>query len=235
MKTPRKSHLQQPREQRNSKTQKSNKKMFLKIKNGAKEQRVMLRSTSLLAISSKQNSNANFSLREAEAEKKAEAARKKAEKDAILAAEEQEARVVPKSSKAAPKKAFAKPLDLAQLDDSEDPTSKTAPALAATGIDNALDALSLTAQDGTKIDKHPERRFKAAFAAYQERRLKEMEEDGTGQGLRKNQKEANIRKEFEKSDENPFNQVNARYDASKEEVKELKAAEQSKIENRLAA
>lgn len=62
-----------------------------------------------------------------------------------------------------------------------------------------------------------------------------MDQDGTGQGLRKNQKEDKIRKEFEKSPENPFNQVNARYDATKEEVKDLKAAEKSKIENRLAA
>jgi len=171
--------------------------------------------------------------KEAENEKKAELARKKAEKDAILAAEEKDARVVPKNSKAAPKKTVSKGLDLSQLD-APDTTGKTAPALAATGIDNALDALSLTAQDGTKIDKHPERRFKAAFAAYQERRLQEMDEDGTGQGLRKNQKEAAIRKEFEKSPENPFNQVSARYDASKDEVKELREAEKNKIENRLA-
>lgn len=172
--------------------------------------------------------------KEAEAEKKALAAAKKAEKDAILAAEEKDARAAPKNSKTAPKKTVSKPLDLSQLDAPASSSTAAPAALAATGIDNALDALSLTAQDGTKIDKHPERRFKAAFAAYQERRLLEMEEDGSGQGLRKNQKEEKIRKEFEKSPDNPFNQVSARYDASKEEVKELKAAEKSKIENRLA-
>lgn len=85
-----------------------------------------------------------------------------------------------------------------------------------------------------KIDKHPERRFKAAFAAFEERRLKEMDSDGSGQGLRQNQKREKIRKEFEKSEENPFNQVSARYDASKEELKELKEAEKNKIEARLA-
>jgi len=175
----------------------------------------------------------NHPLREAEAEKKAEAARKKAEKDALIAQEEKDARAAPKNSKTAVKKTVSKGLDLSQLD-APASSSKTAPALAATGIDNALDALSLTASDGAKIDKHPERRFKAAFAAYQERRMQEMEEDGSGQGLRKNQKEEKIRKEFEKSPENPFNQINASYDASKEEVKQLKAAEKSKIENRLA-
>ena len=127
-----------------------------------------------------------------------------------------------------------KGLDLAQLDD-DGSGSQPASALNATGIDDALDALSLAAgsTDATKIDKHPERRFKAAFAAYEVRRLNEMDEDGSGQGLRQNQKREKIRKEFEKSEENPFNQVNARYDASKEEVKELREAEKSKIEARL--
>jgi len=171
--------------------------------------------------------------REAEAAKKAEQARKKAEKDAILAEEEKEARVAPKNTKQAVKKAEkSKGLDLSQLD--EDGDSKKATALNATGIDNALDALSLTADTGTKIDRHPERRFKAAFAAYEERRLQEMETDGSGQGLRQNQKREKIRKEFEKSEENPFNQASAAYDASREELKELKEAEKRKIELRLA-
>ena len=61
-----------------------------------------------------------------------------------------------------------------------------------------------------------------------------MESDGSGQGLRQNQKREKIRKEFEKSEENPFNQVSARYDASREELKDLVAVEKSKIEARLA-
>lgn len=122
---------------------------------------------------------------------------------------------------------------MSQLDDDAG-SSKAAPALHASGIDNALDALDLTANSAAKIDKHPERRFKAAFAAYEERRLNEMDADGSGQGLRQNQKREKIRKEFEKSDENPFNQVNARYDASKEEVKEIREQEKKKVEARLA-
>jgi hypothetical protein len=84
------------------------------------------------------------------------------------------------------------------------------------------------------VDKHPERRFKAAFAAFEERRLNEMDADGSGQGLRQNQKREKIRKEFEKSEDNPFNQVSARYDATKDEVRDLQAAEKQKIEQRLA-
>ncbi len=64
--------------------------------------------------------------------------------------------------------------------------------------------------------------------------MKEMESDGTGQGLRKNQKEMKIRKEFERSPENPFNQVSVAYDATKEEMKEIKEREKRKIEERLA-
>ena len=138
--------------------------------------------------------------------------------------------MAPKNAKVAVKK--TKGLDLSQLDD--DPSSSKSPtALNATGIDNALDALSLTADSGTKIEKHPERRFKAAFAAYEEKRLNEMDKDGSGQGLRQNQKREKIRKEFEKSEENPFNQVRAAYDASKDDVRELREAEKAKIEQRL--
>lgn len=145
-----------------------------------------------------------------------------------MAEEEKDARAAPKNAKTAVKK--SKGLDLSQLDDEP---SKKSNALNATGIDNALDALSLTAGSTDKIDKHPERRFKAAYAAFEERRLKEMDEDGSGQGLRQNQKKEKIRKEFEKSEDNPFNQVSAAYDASKEEVRALREAERQKIESRL--
>ena len=90
-----------------------------------------------------------------------------------------------------------------------------------------------TGADAAKIDKHPERRFKAAFAAYEERRLKEMDSDGSGQGLRQNQKREKIRKEFEKSEDNPFNQVRAAYDATKEDIKGIREQEKEKIEQRL--
>ena len=108
-----------------------------------------------------------------------------------------------------------------------------APTLNASGIDNALDALSLDAKSTNTeaVERHPERRFKAAYAAYEERRLQEMKEDKT---LRRHQKIEVIRKEFEKSDLNPFNQVNARYNATKDEVREIKEGVKEEIEERLA-
>ena len=62
--------------------------------------------------------------------------------------------------------------------------------------------------------------------------MPELEEEH--KGLRKKQREDMIRKEFEKSPENPFNQVNARYDTTREELREMKEQERDKIEARLA-
>lgn len=173
------------------------------------------------------------SKKEAEAAKKAELAKKKAERKALEDEEEKNTpgRSQPKNSKTAVKK--TRGLDLSQLDN--DGGSGPLSALNASGIDNALDALSLTGSDNNaKIDRHPERRFKAAYAAFEERRLAEMENDGSGQGLRQNQKKEKIRKEFEKSPDNPFNQVNASYNTTREEMASIKAQESAKIEKRLA-
>ncbi|KAI4266474.1 MAG: hypothetical protein LQ337_008792 [Flavoplaca oasis] len=176
----------------------------------------------------------NAKKEEAEA-KKAEAARKKAEKDALLAEEERNAPSKPKNTKTAPKKTSAAPsrgLNLNQLDDP--PQNGPLNALNATGIDNALDALSLTSggANGEKVDRHPERRFKAAYAAYEARRMPELEEEM--KGLRRQQRIDVIRKEFERSPENPFNQVSVGFDASKEEIREVKQKEREKVEQRLA-
>ncbi|KAI4797602.1 hypothetical protein E4T45_11766, partial [Aureobasidium sp. EXF-8846] len=115
----------------------------------------------------------------AAADKKAEADRKKAEKAALLA--EEDASLPSKktgNAKTAQKK--SRGLDLSGLDG---PSSLS--SLSATGIDNALDALSLTAGSSDKIDRHPERRFKAAYTQFEERRLEEMKDE---KGLRRQQK-----------------------------------------------
>ena len=173
------------------------------------------------------------------AAKKAEAARKKAERDAQLAAEEKDARVAPKAAKQATKKTNKAPepkrgLDLSQLDDAG-PSTKTEPALAATGIDDALDALAIATTGNAadeKVDRHPERRFKAAYAAFEARRLPEIEKENPG--LRRNQRVELVRKEFDKSDENPFNRVTAQFDASRGEIRAAKKGEKERVEGLLA-
>jgi hypothetical protein len=54
-------------------------------------------------------------------------------------------------------------------------------------------------------------------------------------GLRRNQKIDRIRDEFKKHPDNPFNQVNATYDMSKEEIEQLKEGERLKKETRLGS
>lgn len=83
------------------------------------------------------------------------------------------------------------------------------------------------------MDRHPERRFKAAYAAYEERRLPELREEH--KGLRLGQMKELIKKEFEKSPENPFNQAGIiSYDATKDEIEAKKMEEHDKVEARLA-
>ncbi|KAL5115885.1 hypothetical protein ACEQ8H_006201 [Pleosporales sp. CAS-2024a] len=161
---------------------------------------------------------------EAAAEKAAEAARKKAEKEALLREEEAS---LPSKPKGKAPKAEKKTRGI----DSALGSFDTKPgALNASGIDNALDALDLTSEQKDKLDRHPERRFKAAYAQFEERRLEEMKDE---KGLRRNQKIDQIRKEFEKHPDNPFNQVSATYNASKDDIKAIQEAEKEKKEKRL--
>jgi hypothetical protein len=78
-----------------------------------------------------------------------------------------------------------------------------APGLTATNIDDALDALTLAAGgEGEErkavagIDRHPERRQKAALAAFEDKRLPELRKEHPG--LRLQQYKDLIYKEFQK-------------------------------------
>ncbi|KAI9728870.1 MAG: hypothetical protein M1834_007127 [Cirrosporium novae-zelandiae] len=173
-------------------------------------------------------SKSNAKKEEAEA-RKAEAQRKKAEKAALLAEEEASAPSKPKGggkSHVATKR--TKGLDLSQLDD------KAPSALSAHNIEDALDALSLTTESKDKVDRHPERRYAAAFKAYEAKRMPELEEEQ--KGLRRNQRTEIIRKEFEKSPLNPFNQENnVSFDATREEIQDIREKNKSAKENRLGS
>lgn len=94
--------------------------------------------------------------------------------------------------------------------------------------------MALTSDVGkATVDRHPERRFKAAYAAYEERRLPELREEH--KGLRLGQMKELIKKEFEKSPENPFNQAGIiSYDATRDEIEAKKKEEHEKVEARLA-
>lgn len=172
------------------------------------------------------------SKKEAEAEKKAEAARKKAEREAML--KEEEDSLPSKSVKS--KQRGQEKVANRRAGKIDDFVSEKGTALSASGIDDALDALEISTGVGANkkgIERHPERRFKAAYAAYEERRLPEYKQEHPG--LRLNQYKELIRKEFEKSPENPFNQANqVSYNATQDEVAAKKASVREATERRLA-
>ncbi|KLO11705.1 DUF1014-domain-containing protein [Schizopora paradoxa] len=113
-------------------------------------------------------------------------------------------------------------------------------SFSARGIDGALELMDVVTAKGDKesrsqaaagLEKHPERRFKAAFAAYEERELPKLKEDHPG--LRKNQYNELLYKNFKKSPDNPFNQASVAFDASKEEKLEVLKQKQEEVEERL--
>ncbi|KAF4604315.1 carbohydrate-binding module 1 protein [Pleurotus pulmonarius] len=165
--------------------------------------------------------------RKADLARKAENARLLAEEETAVAAAKKAA---PKATKKSTKDVKpAGPGAIAAGGGLVAPEKDAAPpeeveSYAATGIDNALDLLEVVTaktdkasvgQQAASIERHPERRFKAAFEAYQEREMPNVRKEHPG--LRLQQYKELLFKQFQKSPENPFNQATISYDASKEE------------------
>lgn len=167
--------------------------------------------------------------------KKEEAARKKAERDLLLAAEEAAlpSKPVKEKQRGAAKVAAKRS---GKIDDFLD-WDKDKPELSASGIDSALDALALTGREGgvesKDIDRHPEKRVKAAFAAFEEKRIPELRKENPG--LRLQQVKNLVFREFQKLPENPMNQdTNVSYNASRDDFDQKKKEVRSKREQRFA-
>ncbi|EIN07951.1 DUF1014-domain-containing protein [Punctularia strigosozonata HHB-11173 SS5] len=183
---------------------------------------------------------------DAEAKRQADLARK-AEKAKLLAEEEASAPSKPKAApKAGAKKAAPKPAGPGAIAAGgglgvAEPKAKEEPeVLAATGIDNAIDLLEVVTakmdkasvgSQAAKIEQHPERRFKAAFEAYKERELPVLRSEQPG--LRLQQYQDLLYKRFQKSPENPFNQVTVSYDASKDDKVAALKKKQDEVTSRL--
>ncbi|EPQ31218.1 uncharacterized protein PFL1_01405 [Pseudozyma flocculosa PF-1] len=170
------------------------------------------------------------------AEKAAEAARKKAEKAALEAEDEAN---TPSTNKGSGKKGAKKPP--AVKGGAAGPGIDDAIAsFTASNLDDALDAMTLvneksdSASRGAaagQIERHPERRFKAAFEAYKERELPRIKEEH--KGLRLQQYHDLLYKQFQKHPDNPFNQLTVSYDASKEEKLAALQSKRDATEKRL--
>ncbi|CAD0054775.1 unnamed protein product [Aureobasidium pullulans] len=63
---------------------------------------------------------------------------------------------------------------------------------------------------------------RAQRTALRQRRLEEMKDD---KGLRRQQKIEQIRKEFEKHPDNPFNQANASYNSTRDDLQQIRDSE----------
>ncbi|KAJ7491074.1 hypothetical protein FB451DRAFT_1124709 [Mycena latifolia] len=122
----------------------------------------------------------------------------------------------------------------------DEPVDEEPESYTATGIDNALDLLEVVTakmdkasvgQQAAGIERHPERRFKAAFEAYQERELPIARKEHPG--LRLQQYKDMLFKQFQKAPENPFNQTVVDYDATKEEKVEALKLKKAQVEERL--
>lgn len=187
--------------------------------------------------------------RKADLARKAENARLLAEEEAAVAAKKPKAPAA-KKSKGAPKDgqpagpgAIAAGGGLGTSPEPTDPKAKEpeeVESFAATGIDNALDLLEIVTakldkasvgQQAAGIERHPERRFKAAYEAYQERELPIIRQEHPG--LRLQQYKDLLYKQFQKSPENPYNQTTVAYDASKDEKVEALKKQKAEIEERL--
>ncbi|PWN53185.1 DUF1014-domain-containing protein [Violaceomyces palustris] len=178
------------------------------------------------------------------AEKAAEAARKKAEKERLQAEDEAStpSKVVKNPGAKAGKKepkvrppAFNGPPGADGLD-------SAITSFSADNLDDALEAMLLVNEKTDKasrgaaagqIERHPERRFKAAFEAYKERELPKLKEEH--KGLRLQQYQDILFKQFQKHPDNPFNQVSVAYDATKEEKLSALQAQRDAAAKRLAS
>lgn len=171
-------------------------------------------------------SRSRSSFREAAEAKKAEAARRKAERDAQLKEEEGAAPAKPKVPKSAQKKYMPnRPSKVTPLPTAEEPEIEKINNVVVPVNSSGYDAKKLEKLDPKGIERHPERRYKAALALYEERRLPEVEKEYPG--LRKNQRLLIIKKEFERHPENPFNQLRVAYNASLDDVEQVIAYEKS--------
>ncbi|KAJ3077950.1 hypothetical protein HDU99_000860 [Rhizoclosmatium hyalinum] len=163
-----------------------------------------------------------------------EAAAKKAEREALLAAEEAEfSKKKPTNAKGAQKPATMSSMVQKMAlgmggGGSAAAADGTLDTYAASGIDAALDLLDLTTKKGNvpasdAIDKHPERRMKSAWAAFEERELPILKAENPT--LRLSQLKQLLQKKWKKSPENPMNaELVGTYDMTAQEVRDAVTA-----------
>lgn len=171
--------------------------------------------------------------REDEERKKEEKAKRKQEAAALLAKEEKElAKYKPvksatsstekKKPSYSPFASTPKPqIPSPTIEPTFEPTREDVESYSASGLENALDLLHLTVNNSTasiSLDRHPERRAKAAWLAFKDRELPQFKKDNPG--LKLSQMNDRLWKIWQKSPENPFNQGVLAFNATMEDEQE---------------
>lgn len=129
---------------------------------------------------------------------------KKLERERLLAEEEAAIGAKKPTLKGVDKKAAQKS---ASLELFQKESEAELPEFSASGLDGALELMSLaTTADNLKaserLDRHPERRVKSAYAAFEERELPILKAENPG--LRLTQLKQQLQKTWKKSPENPM-------------------------------
>ncbi|KAI9207224.1 uncharacterized protein BJ171DRAFT_493943 [Polychytrium aggregatum] len=153
--------------------------------------------------------------------KRLEALAKKAERDALLDAEEKQ--TGGGKVKGADKRAAAKE---AKINNFQADNMLDLAEYSASGIDNALDLLSLTtteagtnASGSDRIERHPEKRMKSAWAVFEEREMPLLKAENPT--LRLSQLKQQLQKKWKKSPDNPMNQAHISFDVKAQDEREM--------------
>ncbi|KAJ2859494.1 hypothetical protein FB639_005769, partial [Coemansia asiatica] len=142
------------------------------------------------------------------------------------------------------KKAAAKEAEIAQAEVANQPVEQ----YQARNIDDIIDVLENIDDDGPSsiaidgssakkggiaatVDRHPERRAKAAYKAFEDRVFERIKTENPG--LRLSQIKSIIWKEWQKSPDNPFNQVLIQHNASKDHIDAVIEKQRKEIQDRL--
>jgi hypothetical protein len=113
-------------------------------------------------------------------------------------------------------------------------SSESIEKYSASNLDDALlllESANISSNSLSNIEKHPERRMKAAFAAFEAREMPKIREENPS--LKHSQLLERLHKMWKKSQENPFNQLHVAHNMTAEEQTEMIKADQDRTLDRL--
>jgi len=98
-------------------------------------------------------------------------------------------------------------------------------------INDPEDGGSSNNNNNNKIDRHPERRVKSAYAIFEEKTMPILKEENPH--LRRTQLKQMLQKRWKKSPDNPMNQQHIAYNATQEEENQAVADINNEVLDRL--